>query len=145
MIRCRGMVRQLQLHRTSDAISPSAAQALKVAEFAAGHTAQCDCLASEGTIEEKDCAGLTVSDAGGNRVARFEGRGFRAMTDDEGRIVIYNTPNLATQDSADPYQTPLEAWGPREAKQALKLANEKNKNFWEPKEGTFLRSYLEEK
>jgi hypothetical protein len=72
--------------------SDQAATALQVARFPAGHTAICDCLASEGKIESADCAGLSVSDSAGKQVARFIGQQFQAKQSDDGGVVIFRIP-----------------------------------------------------
>jgi len=81
-----------------------AATALQVARFPKGHTAVCDCVDSDGKIDPKDCAGLTVSDPGKKKVARFEGQQFQAKQSDDGGVVIFRLPVGATKDSLTPQQ-----------------------------------------
>jgi hypothetical protein len=58
------------------AFSDAAMHELHVARFPVGHSAICDCEARNGTLDAKDCGGVTVSGPKGNKVARFEGSQF---------------------------------------------------------------------
>ncbi len=84
-------------HRTRDEVSPAAIKTLKVAAFPAGHSAVCNCAASEGKMKPEDCDGLCVYDGDGNEVAKFSGKQFRAAQNADGGILVYSMPG-ATQD-----------------------------------------------
>jgi hypothetical protein len=137
-MRCRTSERRIEMH-TTDSASASAGKILRVADFPAGYSAKCECVAKK--IATKDCRGLVIHDGNGGEVTTFNGPEFRAAQEDDGSIRVYRLPSL-TQDSTDPYRTPIESWGPREAKAALRLANERNNKFWEPQKGTELWKHL---
>jgi hypothetical protein len=92
------------------AFSDAAVKALQCAVFAPGHRALCDCLASGGKIEPKDCNGIRVFDAKDAEVAHFSGKGFHARPDSEGRIVVFRLPVGGTQDSGKLTLKKLNEW-----------------------------------
>lgn len=54
----------------------------------AGHAVLCRCLASEGHISPQNCDGLVIFNEQGHQVGTYHGRGYRAQTREDGRIVI---------------------------------------------------------
>ena len=88
--------RPIHHHHTQDScsVSDAAAKALAQAHFPAGHSAICDCMASDGKIKPEDCENLNVNDSDGKTIARFSTREFSAKQNDDGGILVYRRPSL---------------------------------------------------
>jgi hypothetical protein len=97
----RCSAKTIDTHATRDAVSPSAANALKVAAFQSGARVQCRCAAGECSPDA--CDGLHVFDAQGSKLATFHGKGWRAVSDGN-VLTIFRMPQSGsgTQDASKP-------------------------------------------
>jgi len=116
----------INCHRTTDAVSSGAAKSLQVAKFPAGHSAVCNCVASNGKIPPEDCDGLCVYDGNNAEVAKFTGKRFRAQQNEDGSISVWRLPDQMTEDrSARPC---------RDHSARIAAMNAKNADFWQRKD-----------
>jgi hypothetical protein len=127
MKRCQW--RGANTHSTRDQVSHGAMKSLQVAAFPAGHSAVCNCSASEGKMKPEDCDGLCVYDGDNSEVARFTGKHFRAQQGEDGGILVYAMPTAQTQDHTDVAVIDRDM-----SAHAKRLAgiNRANDDFWAP-------------
>jgi len=87
-------------HDSGFSVSDEAAKVMGAAKFPPNHSASCDCGESGGKIKPSDCQHLHISDADGNKVARFDIKKFGAARASDRNIVIYHRPASQTKDSS---------------------------------------------
>jgi len=84
-------------HFTTDAVSPSAMKLFQVGQFPPGYSGVCNCMASNGAMKSKDCDGLSIYDADGDKVVQFWGKQFRGRQDEDGNVAVWVLPSVMMQ------------------------------------------------